>query len=181
MHFQSPVVTSLGRTASFALALASAALLGVVWQGGFSPVSLHPPYGAVGIFPLGLFCFTGCIPNILAFKWNLEKSAPILRVPPSVFDAPHIPEEAPMFPAIFLLFFWRRSEVFFCWLLSHVWSGFLLEDSVLEGPLDSFLILPAFSEESPKWSAIFSQSLPRKMACFVPSDILGSLRSCRQV
>ena len=85
MHFQSLVVTSLRRTAYFDLAFASAYLLGVVTGEAYPPVKFYLPYGAVGIRPLCLFCFTSCIPNNLAFWKNLEEYALILRIPLSVF------------------------------------------------------------------------------------------------
>ena len=45
---------------------------------------LHPLYGASGICPFSLFCFTGCIPNALDFRRKLEESTSLLRVP--IFD-----------------------------------------------------------------------------------------------
>ena len=85
MHSQSPVIIFLGCTASFDLVLANAFLLGVIGESDSPPVKFYPPSGAVGICPLGLFCFTRCIPNALDFWQNLEKPAAILRVPLSVF------------------------------------------------------------------------------------------------
>ena len=36
------------------------------------PYSLYPPSGAIGIWPLGLFCFTRCFPNTLDF-WRKNR------------------------------------------------------------------------------------------------------------
>ena len=61
VHFQSPVVTSLGRTALFGLALVSAALLGVVWRCGFSSrkVYTHPLVRLVSAH--WVFIFKRCV------------------------------------------------------------------------------------------------------------------------
>ena len=96
MQFWSPLDTSLGRFALFGLALASTA-----------PYSLYPPSGTVGICPLGLFCFTVCVPNTLAFQLKLEDTAPIFRVPLSIFDVLRFLEEAMKLPVKFLSFFWN--------------------------------------------------------------------------
>ena len=98
-------------------------------------------------------------------------------------------DEAPKFLASFLSLFWRRLDVCFFWLLSHVLSGHLSEDSVLEGPLEAFEMSPTFSEEAPKWSESFLNCFcaswlglyhPTYSGVFTlvySSDIFGDLRS----
>ena len=66
------------------------------------------------------FFFARCIPATLTFWRNLEESAPMLRVPLSVFDVLHFPEKAPKFPVSFILFFQWKFDVCFHWILSHV-------------------------------------------------------------
>ena len=92
----------LGRSASFDPELASAVLLRLVGEADSPPVSLHLTSGADGFYPLGLFCFSRCIPNTKAFRKKLEDSAPHLRVP--FFDGffRSFPEEDPKSPTKFL-------------------------------------------------------------------------------
>ena len=68
MNFQSPVVTLLGRTASFDLALASADLLGVVGKVASPTIKFYPPSCVVGILPL-MFSFTRCISTPWIFSF----------------------------------------------------------------------------------------------------------------
>ena len=101
------------------------------------------------------------------------ESAPILRVPPSVFDVLHFPEEArlvsgdfsfvlpPEVRCLFYLDYQTCPIWIFTWGIRS-WGYFR-----------GFLMSPTFLEEALKWSVNFSQSLPRELAWFVPSDILG--------
>ena len=68
-------------------------------------IFLHPPYGAAVIFPLGLFCFTVCIPNTLAFRQKIEESSPFLRVP--LFNL--------LFPTCFRRLFRSCRQIFSYW------------------------------------------------------------------
>ena len=155
MHFQSPVVTSLGRTASFDLALTSAALLWVVGEAAFPPIKFYPPYGAVGICPLGLFCFTGCIANTLTFGETLRISLRSWGFHFRFFNVLHFPEEAPKFTVSFLSLFRRRFDVCFRWILSHVRNEHLIEESVTEGPLEAFWCLWCFRRSLRSDQSIF--------------------------
>ena len=57
LYILSPANVSLGRSASFYLAIACVALLGDVWRCGFSSHKFRLPSGAAGIFPLVGFFF----------------------------------------------------------------------------------------------------------------------------
>ena len=87
--------------------------LGLVGEAAPSPLSLHLLSGAAGLYPLGLFCFTRCISNTLAFRRILEDSALFLRVTLSIFDVRRFPEEAPELPAKFLSLSLPRELVSF--------------------------------------------------------------------
>ena len=77
----SPVDASLGWSGIFGLALASAALLEVGRRGVFYSHIFPDVSITVGCLPsLGLFIFTGCISNTLAFRRDIYDSAPFLRV-----------------------------------------------------------------------------------------------------
>ena len=93
--------------------------LGLVGEAAPSPLSLHLLSGAAGLYPLGLFCFTRCISNTLAFRRILEDSALFLRVTLSIFDVRRFPEEAPELPAKFLSLSLPRELVSF---FSSAWS-----------------------------------------------------------
>ena len=57
-------------TASFVLALASVALLGVVGEADSPPIKFYPPSGAVGIYPVGLLF----LQVVLQTPWNFGKT-----------------------------------------------------------------------------------------------------------
>ena len=59
MHFQSPVVTFLGRNASFDLALDSAALLGVGGEAASPPIYFIPTLWRSWLLPIGFLFLQG--------------------------------------------------------------------------------------------------------------------------
>ena len=83
MYFSSPVYTSLDSLHIY-LEVFRVALLGVGRQGRFSSHMFTPALWCVWYLPIGFF-LTIFIPNTLDFWIKLDDSAPLLRVPLSIF------------------------------------------------------------------------------------------------
>ena len=82
VHWLSPANASLKRYASFDLALAIAALIGVGWQGGFISNKFYPPSDASSICPLvKYFVLQSDFSNNPAFRKNIYGSAPFTGIP----------------------------------------------------------------------------------------------------
>ena len=99
------------------------------YLGLFSEVSYPPIQFMVSItvvfFSLGLFWFTSCIPNTLAFWINIEDPALFLRVPLSIFSVRFFPEEALKLPAKFLSLSIQRNLLRLfssAWYINHIVS-----------------------------------------------------------
>ena len=101
------------------------------------------------------FC-TSYIPNTLAFWRKLEDSSPFLRVPFSIFDVRHIPEEALKFPVIFIFHIPFRAS---CWSFSLL----LIHLSHLRSPLlpPGCLFPPFFS------GGFLGSALPKRFPIFL--------------
>ena len=96
--FLYPVDASLGRSAIFGLALASAALLRVDQRGRFSSNIFPGVSITVGYLPyVGIIYFYKVLFQYLDLCNNIKYYYPLLRVPLSIFDVWHFPEEAPKF------------------------------------------------------------------------------------
>ena len=74
------------------------------------PYYLHLPSGAAGLCPLGLFCFTRCIPNTLNFWQKLDDSAPFSRFLLLVLAVQRFLEEALKMSAKYLIVLLTLSE-----------------------------------------------------------------------
>ena len=130
--FLSLVNTSLGRSALFGIALASATLLGVVRQGSFS-FHIFPGVSiTVGYLPYWgfLFCKVS-LPTPWPFRKIFEDSALSLGVPCSFLMAPTFSERVPKwygetcrcFPCDLV---WDFVPIF-CWYPSCCWISSLLQ------------------------------------------------------
>ena len=142
------------------LSLVRKTLFGVGRQGGSSYRNFTAKTGKV-VFPSIIIYFYKLYLKTLAFWKNLEDSTPILRVPLSIFDVLRFTEEAPNFPDNFFRYynFLRRGfGVCFFWIISHVRSRNLLEDSVIEGTFEADCI----QWREPKLSENF-QLFPHKL------------------
>ena len=72
VNFLSPVDAFLGRSEIFDLELASVALLGVGWRGGFSSHKCYPLSSVSDIYLLVVF-LQGAFSKTLALQKNLER------------------------------------------------------------------------------------------------------------
>ena len=133
------------------------------------PYSLHPPSGA-SVFLTFFVCFKRCITNTLDFQIKLEDCAPLFRVPLSIIDVRHLPEEALKLPANFLSLSIPRELLRFFFRLIHQWYW--------RSPLLSLgYYYPLY-----RLTGLFGIYLSQKIPCFLrpPKFSEGLLCACEQ-